>query len=253
MKTQSVLKQCVDSFTLLDLVRRVATHKGLRVEEGASKAYSQPIHAYALDDRRLALLAERGITQEERPDCHGQIFTLVDRNPQEEVPGWAVSNYWNFKLLHADNRRHDLRISLSVGFQVSHGQRGIILSPRAHGPFLSPCDRLPNFRMFKALVESDGTAAPVAQELAASEGTIVVTWTELGLGGIRKLTDLFAEFMVRNEEIKRIADRGDVFTPAPYLHNQQPGDALFIVEPAQPRVFSMWRAQLETYRASLVV
>lgn len=194
MKTVIDLVMGVDSFTLLDLLRKAAAHKGLKLHEGASKTYSEPIKVYELDDKLLAILAERGVKRQDRPDCRNKIFTLVDENPQKEVLGWSPSNYWNFKLLDGDECKFNLQVTLSVSFGINLEKRGIVFVPQAHGSFLSPVDQLPNFRMFKALVESDKNAPAVAKELAASDGSIVVTWTELGLGGIRKFADLFAEF-----------------------------------------------------------
>ena len=252
MKTTLDLTAGVDIFTLLDLLRKVAAHKGLKLQEGASKAYSEPIKVYTLDNKSLAMLAERNIKREDRPDCRNEIFTLVDENPQEKVPGWASSNYWNFKLLEGDKSKFDLRVTLSVGFGLNLEKRGVVLVPQAHGSFLSPADSIPNFRMFKALVESDADAPEVARELAASDGTIVITWTELGLGGIRKLSHLFSEFVARNETVAQLGGNGEVFNPAPHPRYQQPGDELFIAEPAQPKVIQAWRMKLNEYCAHLV-
>ncbi|HUV81284.1 MAG TPA: hypothetical protein VMW21_02065 [Patescibacteria group bacterium] len=253
MKVAMSLTMGVDSFTLLDLLRRAAAHKSLKLHEGASKAYSEPIKAYTLDDRLLTMLAEREIKQQDRPDCNHEIFTLVDENPQEKVPGWASSNYWNFKLLEGGKRKFDLQVMLSVRFGLNLEKRGIVLVPQAHGSFLSPSDSFPNLRMFKALVESDEDAPAVAKELAASDGSIVVTWTDLGLGGIRKLSHLFAEFSARNETVRQLGKNREVFDPDPNPQYQQPGDELFIAEPAQPKVIQAWRTQLNEYRTHLVV
>ncbi len=241
----------VDSFTKLELLEKAAIYKGLKLCEGGERANSEPIKEYALDDKLLTVLAEQGIKQQPRPDCHNEIFTLVDKNPQENVPGWAPSNYWNFKLLEGDGRKFNLRIFLGVGFGINIKKRGVVLCPRANGTFLSPADRVPNFRMFKALVESDEDAPIVAKELAESNGSIVVTWTDLGLGGIRRLSDLFIEFAGNNEMIKKISKNLEVFDPVPNPQYQQPGDELFVAEPAQPGVFKTWQAQLEEYRLSL--
>ena len=252
MKTTLDLTAGVDTFTLLDLLRKVAVHKGLKLHGGVSKAYSEPIKMYALDGKLLAVLAERNIKRQDRPDCRNEIFTLVDENPQEKIPGWASSNYWNFKLLEGDKSKFDLRVTLSVGFGLNLEKRGVVLVPQAHGSYVSAADSLPNFHMFKALVESDADAPEVARELATSNGTIVVTWTELGLGGIRKLSHLFSEFTARNETVAQLGGNGEVFNPAPHPRYQQPGDELFVVEPAQPKVIQLWRVQLNEYRAHLV-
>lgn len=252
MRTALDLIVGVDSFTLLDLFRKAAAHKGLKLREGTSKVCSEPIRIYELNDRLLAVLAEHKIKRQDRPDCSHGIFTLVDENWQEKVPGRSPSNYWNFKLLEGDNRKFDLRVTLSVGFSLNLEKRGIVLVPQARGSYVSAVDSLPNFRMFKALVESDEDAPVVAKELAASDGSIVVLWTDLGLGGIRKLSHLFSEFAAGNKAVEQLGRNGEVFDPAPNPHYQQPGDELFVSEPAQPKLFQAWRAQLSEYRAHLV-
>lgn len=252
MKPSPAKTAGIDALTLLGLLKLAAAYKGLNLREGASNAQSEPIKGYILDERLLATLSDRGINQRARPDCMGRIFTLVDENPQEKVSGYAPSNGWNFKLLEGDEPRFDLRVELNVGFGVNVEKRGVVFMPWATGSYASPADRLPNYRMFKALVENDDDAPAVAKELAASDGSIIVTWTELGLGGIRRLADLFAEFAARNEVVVRLGRAGGVFNPAPFSRLQQPGNALFIPEPAQPTIVESWREQLNAYRASLV-
>lgn len=253
MKPKTSLAVGKDCFTLLGLLAMAATHKGLKLLEGSTKAYSEPIKTYDLDDKLLALLAERRIKQQDRPDCNHKIFTLVDENLQEKVPGWEPSNYWNFKPLEGEGGKFNLKIELCVGFTVSSRERGIRLAPMAHSPFISPMDSLPNFRMFKALVENDENILAVAKEIAASDGTVQITWTDLGVGGIRTLEVLFEEFAGGNEKVKGLARRQEVFDPVPYPRYQKPGEKLFIVEPAQSRVFQAWREQLDEYRSSLAV
>ncbi|MBI4119166.1 MAG: hypothetical protein HY452_02805 [Parcubacteria group bacterium] len=254
METRAELVDGVDTLTLLGLLGKAAAHKGLRIQAGSSSAYSEPIKEYVLDEELLAALAESGIKRQERPDCRNEIFTLVDENPQNKVPGWSSSNYWNFKLFEGDERKFDLRVTLYVGFQVSFKKRGVVLMPLARGSFFSPADHLPNLRMFEVLVnENDGDLPVVAKELVESGGTIVVTWTELGLGDIHKLPDLFEEFVGGNDLVNQLGRTGSVFDPAPYPHRQQPRDELFVLEQTQPKIFQMWRAQLNEYRDRLIV
>jgi len=253
METVLNLVPGVDSFTLPDLLRLVATHKGLRLYEGASRAYSEPIKEYQLDSRLLAILDERKIRRQDRPDCHNEIFTLVDENWQEKVPGYKPSSFWNFKRLE-DKSGFDLRVTLSVDFCLNIEKRGIVFVPQARGSFVSAADSLPNFRMFKALTESDKDAPAIAKELAASDGNIVVLWTDIGLGGIRKLSHLFTEFACGNKAIEDLSWRKeDVFDPQPSSRFRKSEDELFIAESAQPKVFMAWRGQLDKYRGSLAV
>ena len=243
MEVTTGLVRGIDTLTLLDLLEMAATHKGLKFQDGASKAYSEPFKEYILDEKLLAMLAERGIKRQERPGCRNEIFTLVDENHQ----------YWNFKLREGDKCEFDLRIKLFVGFGIKYEKRGVVLVPMTQSSYGGPVDQLPNFRMFKFLVENDNDAPSVAKELATSDGTIVVSWTELGLGGIRLLTVLFTEFANGNETVMQLGRNGQVFYPIPYLRYRQPGDELFVTESAQPKVFESWRAQLNEYRTRLTV
>lgn len=246
-----------DIFTLLDLLRQVAALKKLGLHVGEHETYSDPIKVYRLDEKTLEVLAKAGIKRQPRPDCRNT-FTLVDENPQPPpVPGWMPSTWWNFKLPDPDaaNQRDregtPLEITLSVGFSVNTRKRGIVLIPQAHGSFVSAADRLPHFRMFKALVEADSEAPAVAKEIAASDGSAVVTWTELGLGGLRHIAELFRELVGENKPVDDLARGSDVFKPSPYHKVWQPGVDLYIAEPAQPKLFAAWQKQLEEYRAKL--
>lgn len=254
METKLELVAGVDRFTLLELFRRAAAHKGLTLHEGADTAYSEPIKQYKLNPKLLTALAERKIRRQQHPDCENEIFTLVDENQQKKVDGYAPSNYWNFKLVKGGDGKFDLQIALCVGFTLNIERRGIVFCTLAHGTFLSASDRLPNFRMFKALTENDKNAPAVAKELAESDnGSIVVSWTDLGLGGIRSLAGLFVEFARNNNALNRLGLRGEVFDPQPHPQFQPPGDKMFVVEPAQPKLFDTWRAQLNDYRSGLTV
>lgn len=241
----------VDILTTVELLRRAAAHKGFTLGEGRGWKSAKPVKDYRLDDRLLAALARRNIVRQPRPDCRG-IFTLVDEGLQREVPGWAPSCYWNFKAREEDGA-FDLRITVSVDLELNTRERGVVLVPRAHGTFISPADPVPHFRMFRALVEADEDAPAVARELAASDGHLVVFWGDLGLGGIRRLSDLFIEFACGNEGVRHLGHEGRIFDPAPFPQHQPSGDELYVMEPAQPRVFQAWREQIDGYRARLHV
>jgi hypothetical protein len=250
MKEDAGLVPGKNCFTALDLLQRAAKHKGLPLQDSGQFARSESFCTHDLNEKRLKLLKEKGFELKSRPDCHYETVTLVDNNPQVSRPGYAASNYWNFKRKEG-SESFNLRISLSVNLRICQTERGIILSPNASGTFLSPSDFLPNFRMFKALTESDAKALAVAKELAASEGEIIVTWTELGLGGMRSLRDLFDEFAGTNEMISMLSCNSDILDPVPHVDRQSDDEKMWVCEPAQPRLFKTWRQQIKSYRDSL--
>lgn len=244
----------MEVFTSRELLQKAAAYKGLSLVKNDSRSHSQPIKTYLLDDKLLRFIAERGIKREDRSDCNDSVFTLVDYNTQEKmIPGFSPSNFWNFRMaLKGGPQKFDLRVSLSVCFELNIRSRGIILWPRAHSTYISAVDSLPNFRMFKALVEGDGDVPDVVREIVASDGNIVVTWSDLGLGGIRRMGDLFSEFVNGNETVMRLGGSGEIFNPVPDSRYREHRE-LFVTEPAQPKLFKIWRTQIEDYRNRLVV
>lgn len=253
MKTVLGLTPGVDYFTLLEIIRMAAVHKGLELDESCGfRGYSKPIKEYIINDEILAVLEKGNIKRQDRSDCEGKLFTLVDENPQEGGPRYSPGNYWNFQLLESDKSKFDLRVKLHIYLYIDVKKRGVVLIPKGFGPYVSPFDSLSHFRMFAKLADSDDKAPAVAKELAASDGSIVISWTELGLGGIRSLSQLFSEFAGDNERIARLGELGEVFDPIPNPRYEQPKDKLFITEPAQPKLFQVWRAQLNEYRFHFV-
>lgn len=167
--------------TRTELYQRVGEHLGIalvapgQTREGNSQ--SKPLKEYALDDRLLGILAERGIVRQPRPDG---VFTLVDENSQDPSPrGSSPSNYWNFQFQETESMggTFNLRICLCIRLESRVvGEAGCLVLPCAYGTFLSPSDELPNARMFRALTESDPDAPALAKRMAAADdGKIFVT------------------------------------------------------------------------------
>ena len=231
-----------DSFTLRDLAGRVAASKGLTLawtsSSHRSEPISEPIATYVLDEELLAMLSKEAIVQQSRPSCGGEIFTLFDKGPLKTPPAWLgeVRNCWSFEKTDGGRGHFDLRIALMIEFVHSYGAQGFTLLPKTFGPLGSPNDPLPNVRMFRALVNSGRQDLPaIAHELAAcSEESLSVSWADLGLGGIRRLNDLFTEFVHGNKHIGNVACRlQDVFDPNPRLALESGADIdridLFII------------------------
>jgi hypothetical protein len=232
----------VDYFSLADLFRKAAALKKLELLNPNSNS-SQKIKEYMLTEDLLKFLAERGFKRHDRPD---PIFTLADENFSDQ------GNYWNFQQLENEVGKFDLKISLSVSFEVDMDW-GIILRPQACGAFLSPAYNLPHFHLFKALIESDETSSGVAREMARTNGRIIVPWTELGLDGIRQSTDLFCKFINNNKEVFDLGQRREIFFPSPYSKERGIDGNFFFVKSVQPQIIRAWGRQLKKYRESLII
>ncbi|MFA6341060.1 MAG: hypothetical protein WCX27_02355 [Candidatus Paceibacterota bacterium] len=245
---RKILKLGQDVFTMLELLKKAASFIGMELVENSEYAHCKPFRTYALDQALLGVLEKSGfLCGNGRTDS---IFTISDENPQEKAPGCAPSNYWNFKRKDGE---FDLRMSLSVGFGMSTRKRGIILVPQAHGTFFSPVDHLPNTRMFRALVESDPNAPDIAKKVAASEETIMISWTELGIGGLREIADLLEEFANRKDDVTRFFRTQQLYGLMPLLDFETRENLLFLTEPVQPMIFDFWEKELEKYRDKLKV
>lgn len=231
-----------EAFTLLDIIRKAAAYLGVVYHEGASKAYSDPIVNYPLDSETLRFLETQDFEVNRRT---GGVLTVSGQK-----------DYWNYRLNpDGDRPASELVMGLAVGFGVSRRERGVVLLPLAHGSFLSPVAESPdNLKMFRAMVKLHTDTPDIVQRLAKSDGNLVVSWTELGIPGIQRMVDLFFEFCSGNEEVRRLAQRQhNLFQPHPYNEYRQPGEEIYIVEPAQPRLMRRWDAQLKDFRAKLQV
>jgi hypothetical protein len=247
---ESVLVRGKNCFTQSELFARAAALKGLKMQNPSGGNYSQSFREYKIGPAVLARLAEKSITRQARPENDG-VYTLVDNNPQQQIPGWTPSNYWNFGKRKDDDRKFDLRFSLSVRFKLSIRERGIVFLPQVSATLCSSDSDLSNRWAFEALVEDDDRSLPdVAKQIARSqEGRVVVSWTEMGLGGLRMMVDLFLEVAKHKENVFALGQaKKSIFNPAPIAHD---GEGLFVAEPAQPMIFMAWEKQLKAYRESL--
>jgi hypothetical protein len=240
MQTTSTiaLKEGREVFTLVELFSKAATYKGIEFLGGLSYALSKPIAACTLDENRLKFLASRKIEQQDRTD----IFGLVDNNRQKPRPGFCASDYWNF------SNEQPRQVTLSLGFNIGEKERGVFVFPHTMATGASAADHLPQFRLFKALVESGGEFPQVAHKIAESNGHIIVTWTDLGIAGLRSLSKLFEEFSQGRDEIEELARMRDMFIPQPHgERHSSSAKEKYAIESVQPRIMKGWSEQLEAY------
>jgi hypothetical protein len=244
----NVLVRGVNCFTESDLFMRAATLKGLEMQNVGSR--SQKLKEYKVGLPVLAKLAEENIVRRVRPE-RDETYALVDDNPQDSMPEYTPSNSWNFSRSNNKKKKFDLRLSLSIELQLSIRERGIIFFPTVSATLRSPSSRLSNRWAFNALVDYDDSNLPdIAKQLAVSqEGRILVSWTEMGLGGLRQMIDLFLEVAKHKEDVFALGQaKESIFYPAPIAHK---GDSLFVAETIQPSIFKAWEKQLKKYRESL--
>ena len=235
-KDRSLVLSNGDAYTVLELIRMAASLKGLELIEGASKTCSKYIAIYPLDQKMLDYLSNHNF--EMRSD--GGFLSLCDK---------STGGRWNYSNREGD---HDnLELKLAVGFKIDMMRRGIIFVPHAYGTGGWTSEESHQRRMFRLLVASTPQiTSSIALEIASSEKDFVLSWTKMSLGGIRPISNLFEEFA--SISVQDLAhSKLSPFNPAPYSQNFKHQDQLFIIEPAQPKVFDAWRSQLKNYRDSL--
>lgn len=236
------LKQGEDIFTLTDLFRLVCRHKGLVYAEHGSYARTELIATYPLDNNMLDFLK-----------CHG-MREYPCQSPSVRAIGFSEEESWTFP----DDRDDDSQkrvFTLYAGFAALRPhERGLSVMALARTFLAAPIDRSSaHGKLFQLFAEHRNDVPPIVRELAGGGRRLTVLWHDLGLGGIRTISDLFDEFRQGNDEIKWLAQVNErLFQPAPYSRQSRPaGEESFIVEPAQPKVLKIWAAQLEGFRTRI--
>ena len=223
--------------TRLEIISKAATFKSLT----ATSDRSEPIITCLLDEETVSILSERGLNRDLRGDGI-TTFSIAD-----------LEGYWNFRT-----DKDKMEITLLVDFYVEERKRGVVFFPITSDAHVWGGKYKPSqFQMFKLLAEIHPEAPAVVHELARSNGSLIVTWTELGLGGIRQLPSLFAEFYGDNKFIRQLANSDmSPFNPVPYPSEsweQALNDKSFVTEPSQPEIMEGWRKQLEEFCRNLSI
>ena len=247
-----------DIFRRKDIVGRVAGLFGLMLEHEAFPLLSHPFKQYILNEELLTILAGHEIIQctEDLSPITGGKFILRDNNSLKGVWPWptsgpSISGQWHFShdfVLETPNPFVSLRIVLDIGDKE---ENGVIVKPRVFSTADYPNNDISHFRMFRALVKNDPYVPDFAKRLAESRGSIVIPFSYIGLSGIRRLSDIFAEFAGGNKEVKELEFTARVFMPNPW-QNCRPEDELFAVEYIQTAIVAEWKRQLKEYRNLLV-
>lgn len=234
MPAEIVLRPRIDLLNDIEIIALAAKKKGIGFN-GNSMGYSEKIGIYPLDEKTLTLLAKQGIKIQPRPDG---VFTLLDGGEQKPAPGFIASNYWNFPS------GYERAITLGVTFMVQKSRGGVLCSPTAHGNYVSPADHLPNWRMFKALVENDHLVPPLVKEIAHSEYPILIPWSELGLDGIRTVEELFSMATTGNPKTNWLGHNSMDMAPCPETNGH-----LFVTKPAQAILLQIWAEKIREFIA----
>ncbi len=253
MSESTILARGEDGYiTISAVLTKAALRKGLKLEPWASVGLSNPHsvairgfenHAITLKEYK-ELADETGeITGWHRINPEGSIAELI-KNGRGPIVTLRIEFAMNFALTGGV-----ILAPIAYGLSSSSTDKAVIKS--LNNVHIQPWDNAAKHQMFRVLVDSNGEAPAVAKELAASGSSIIVTWAELGLGGARRIADIFSEFSGTNEAVAALGKSGSVFNPTPYPPNQRFGEQLIILMPWQANLFATWRSQLNEYREKL--
>lgn len=251
-KMGKAYKYGVDCFTQDDLFKKAALLKGLELS-GSRIVSSKNIKEYVLTDDLFLKLAERGIKKIDISRGLNFVVGLVDENTSAGQLDNCPVNQWEFRK--AIGQELDWRIFLLVEFErheVNNEVIGISLRPRANGTNSSAISKLAHFHLFKVLAEDWAEAPAIVKELAASDGIIHLTFTDLGLEGLRYRPDFFKKFVNGNDEVFKLY-KNKVFSPAPFPLEPGEGEVLYDTKAIQCYLTRRWSKQLRTYRDSLTI
>lgn len=239
-------------FSEMDLIEKAA--RSLEIDlcrySGKTSKDSVKLATYPITDELLAAMEKRGIKK--FPHRCKDMFTIDDTTHTTAPVGWAPSSYWNFKT----DEEHKLEFEVSLHFELSEEERGVICYPRIRGNFLSPADQPPFDNMLGVFAEMDPNLHPVlAAAFQKLPDRIVVPWGDLGLGGIRHEVAIFHEmgFSKTAEELFHTYHSPLDPNPFPqwYAGRETEREKNYLPEKFQAALKKQWRKQFEDYRASL--
>lgn len=235
-------EQGEDYFEREQLFGKVAAHRGLEIVVDRKDPFTDAtaLKRYDLDDALAAFLAERGFHQV--PVQHSSWdFRLT-------YEGDGSSGVWEGDRLARG--MPDPGLALVLGFGMNEAGTGVVLSPKVRSAGQTPGDRDAHASLFRALVAYDKDSPALAREIVENGGRITVAWTEIGLGGLCSLSQLFLRFAGENEAVKMVKNAG-VFHPHPRDPASDFRGDIFLTESAQSRIMAGWRSELRSFSERL--
>lgn len=216
------------------LIEKAAVFLGLgnKNEEVFSGYRLKPLCQYELTGEFLKALQTGGFEYKERPDG---VITLSGES----------NKYWNFR--RREGEKDKLLLSLELLPNISEPDRGVVFTPMVFGTFLSPGEVSISLEVFRVVLKNNLEKHPLIHKVVAADGKLVVTWTNIQLGGIRSLQTLFEEFVNRNKKINEL--RHNPLSPfdfQPHLCRDLT-EPYYLPESIQPLILQLWRYQLENF------
>ncbi|MBI5732665.1 hypothetical protein HY967_01755 [Candidatus Jorgensenbacteria bacterium] len=240
-----------------ELISRAASSKGLVLKDKLRNSYSclkfdsEVIGTFNLERGFISALEKQGFTfgPGTKPP-HNEMAYLSGHSDQRgsevfESDCWA----WG---------KEEKNIQLTVYFRLSvaERERGVLCIPYVWGNCSGGACHRPTIDKFvKVVAEHFPDTHPLIREAVNADFRPVISWRDIGLGGIRSIEELFDELYGRNEKVAKLAGSSlSPFDPDPNPRKSilEVTDRAFVVETDQPTLFKRWRDQLQFFKTDLV-
>lgn len=240
-----ILEITGQGFTALQLFEKTARLKDLPWDQTELPIRSIPIAEFSFSYNDLTALEVANYKEDfsVRPE---EFFAFTDKKGPAE-------GKWIFKRSGPISL-----IKFLADLSIDDSERGIVVRPILHNDFEWPTEIADHIRLFKALftlptphgVINDQGSNPLLEEIAAADGTLTITWEQLGLVGLVSTAELFEQFRGQNALLWRLTQSEfNPFNPKP-LSNGGHANFWFLQKEAL-EIFQIWRWQLNNHIHSL--
>lgn len=223
--------------------------------------YSEGVGKFKLTSKFLGVLKEYGFTFTRGEGSLREKMIYLSGNSDQHGREIFDSDCWAWDTTKVTD--HELEVHFRL--KAVEDQRGVRCEPHIWGNNSGGACHQPTISKFmQALAKYSPDTHYLIREFenvgswpstgyAHSCSWPVIHWSEFGEGGIKSVGSLFRELFSRNETVLSLVEsRLSPFDPHPHAGQyDRPKDHLFVRESEQPKLFKIWKDQLEKFKNKL--
>lgn len=236
-----------------DLIKKAAASFGLVLSEKPREYCSnpqfdsKPVGIFTLDEGFLSVLKRKGFTF--GPGAKHQDTIYLDGHSDQKGAEIWDTDFWAWDKTTNEPKQ----IAVSFRLRVEEDQKGVVCMSETSG---NACHRPTIDKFVTAAAEYFADAHILIKNSHNPENRPVITWSSIGVEGIKSVGSIFRELYSyeKNKAVVALsASNLSPFIPAP--SQQQNGvwttDRLFVLAPQQDRLVWQWKRQLADFKALL--
>ncbi len=237
-----------------ELIRKAAAFMSLVLKDEPREHTSYltfdslSVDSFSLNDRGfISALEKAGFTFGPGVGASRKEIVYLDGGSNQKGAEIFESDCWSWTRKEA-NPRLDVRFRLSI----SEERRGVVCLPEVWGNCGGGACHQPTIQKFVEVVAIYFVEAhALIKECVKAKPCPVISWSDIGLGGVKSVEHLFQELFGKNANVLKLAYSNiSPFNPDPRNWPRKE-DKLFVLEPDQPKLFKQWRTQLQEFGDSL--